>query len=52
MFYVVRVGYELLSLVSADKQKYTARKSIEETAEQCRFSWVHTPNLLACSDES
>ena len=52
MFYVVGVSYELLSSVSAEKQKYTARKCIEETAERCRLSWVHTPNLLACSDES
>lgn len=33
-------------------QQYIAGMRSVETAEQCRSSWVHTPNLLACSDVS
>ena len=47
------VSAELLSKgVWENKRQFTAHKRSIENAVWCRSSWVHTPNLLAYSDES
>ena len=42
----------LQPLQNCSKQQYTTHKRSVETAEQCRLSWLHMLNLLACLDES
>ena len=51
---VLHLSSERGILVMADKWQYTlpACKRSVETAERCRSSWVHMPNLPACSFES